>query len=177
MSSPRCRPCVEQASTSSMRPMHTLHTMNPTALSRRACLGLAAAPLLGAPLLAPQPARAQVVFNITAAELKAMNLKPEGITIDFPPLADTGFAVPLHAEIVAPPGLKIDTIEVFLPENPNTRALRLRLAEPQARFGLTTRLRLAGSQDAWVVATLTDGSRRGASAPTVVTSSACFDGS
>lgn len=151
--------------------------MTPAALSRRTCLGLAAAPLLGGPLLAPIGAQAQVVFNITAAELKAMNLKPEGITIDFPALADTGFAVPLHADIVAPPGLKIDTIEVFLPENPNTRALRLRLAEPQARYAITTRLRLAGSQDAWVVATLSDGSRRGASAPTVVTSSACFDGS
>ena len=42
---------------------------------------------------------------------------------------------------------------------------------------IPTRLRLAGSQDAWVVATMTDGSRRGAFAPTIITSSACFDGS
>ena len=66
---------------------------------------------------------------------------------------------------------------MFLPENPNIRALRLRLIEPQARFEFTTRLRLAGSQDAWVVVTYSDGSRRGAFAPTVVTSSACFDAS
>jgi sulfur-oxidizing protein SoxY len=143
----------------------------PHRIDRRSCLALAAAPLL-----VPAFARAQVA-NVTAADLAAMRLKPDGVTLDFPPLADTGYAVPLHAEIVAPAGLKIDTIEVFLPANPNTRAVKLRLVEPQARYAFTTRLRLGGSQDAWVVATLSDGSRIGASAPTVVTSSACFDGS
>lgn len=140
-------------------------------MDRRTCLALAAAPLLAAPA-----ARAQGA-NLTEAELKAMKLRADGVSIDFPPLADTGFSVPLQAEIVAPAGLRIATIDVYLPENPNTRALRLRLPEPVARYSFTTRLRLAGSQDAWVVATMTDGSRRGASAPTIITSSACFDGS
>ncbi|MBI2771258.1 MAG: hypothetical protein HYX47_16665 [Burkholderiales bacterium] len=138
---------------------------------RRTCLALAASPLL-APLLA----QAQIA-NVTGDDLKAMNLKAAGVTLDFPSLADTGFAVPIHADIVAPAGLKIETIEVFLPANPNTRAVRLRLPQPLASYTFSTRLRLAGSQDAWVVATLSDGSRIGASAPTVVTSSACFDGS
>lgn len=142
-----------------------------SSIDRRTCLALAAAPLL-----APATAQAQGV-NVTEAELKAMKLRPDGVSIDFPPLADTGFSVPLQADIVAPAGLRIASIDVYLPENPNTRALRLRLPEPVARYSFTTRLRLAGSQDAWVVATLTDGSRRGASAPTIITSSACFDGS
>ena len=140
-------------------------------VQRRTCLALAVVPLL-----ATTGALGQIA-NITGADLKAMNLKSDGVTLDFPPLADTGFSVPLHAELVAPAGLKIETIEVFLPANPNTRAVKLRLVEPQARYAFTTRLRLAGSQDAWVVATLSDGSRIGASAPTVITSSACFDGS
>ncbi|MEP6792253.1 MAG: thiosulfate oxidation carrier protein SoxY [Ramlibacter sp.] len=140
-------------------------------IQRRACLALAAAPLL-----ASTGAHAQIA-NVTGAELQAMKLRSEGVTIDFPPLADTGFSVPLYAELVAPAGKKIESIEVFLPANPNTRAVKLRLMEPQASYAFTTRLRLAGSQDAWVVATLTDGSRIGASAPTVITSSACFDGS
>lgn len=140
-------------------------------MARRTYLTLAAAPFL-APLLA----RAEVI-NVSAAELLAMKLKADGITLDFPSLADTGASVPLVADIVAPAGVKIESIEVFLPENPNTRALKLKLAEPQAHFVFSTRLRLAGSQDVWVVATLSDGSRIGASAPTVVTSSACFDAS
>lgn len=142
-----------------------------SSIDRRTCLALAAAPLLAA-----TPAQAQGV-NVTEADLKAMKLRPDGVSIDFPPLADTGFSVPLQADIVAPAGLRIASIDVYLPENPNTRALRLRLPEPAAQYSFTTRLRLAGSQDAWVVATLTDGSRRGASAPTIITSSACFDGS
>lgn len=141
------------------------------AVQRRACLALAASPLLAA-----LPLHAQSV-NLTLAELQAMKLAPEGITLDFPPLADTGFSVPLQANIVAPGGLKVAAIDVYLPENPNSLAIKMRLPEPQQRYSFTTRLRLAGSQDAWVVATLTDGSKRGASAPTVITSSACFDGS
>ena len=143
-------------------------------LRRRTCLALAVTPLLGV------SARAQNVgtgINITGADLLAMNLKADGITLDFPRLADSGSSVPISAEIIAPAGLKISMIDVYLPDNPNTRAARLRLAEPQARYTFTTRLRLAASQDAWVVATMTDGSRRGASAPTIITSSACLDAS
>lgn len=142
----------------------------PPARGRRRCLALAAA------LLAPLAAAAEG-GSLDLSELLALRLRGEGITLDFPSLADTGYAVPLQATIVAPAGLTIDVVEVFLPENPNIRALRLRLIEPQARFEFTTRLRLAGSQDAWVVVTYSDGSRRGAFAPTVVTSSACFDAS
>ena len=138
---------------------------------RRTGLALAAAALL-----TPLRTLAEVI-NVKASELQAMKLDSEGITLEFPSLADTGAAVPLQATINAPTGRKIDVVEVFLPENPNTRALRLKLVEPQARFVFSTRLRLAGSQDVWVVVTFTDGSRRGASAPTVVTSSACFDAS
>lgn len=144
-------------------------------LARRTCLALAVAPLL-APLFAPLAAQGQVI-NVTEADLMAMNFNRDGITLDFPSLADSGASVPLFADIVAPAGLKIVRIEVFLPENPNTRALTLRLAEPQANFVFTTRLRLAGSQEAWVVVTLSDGSKRAASAPTIITSSACFDAS
>ena len=148
--------------------------LNPDATQRRAVLALAALRLLGAPLVT----HAQVFReHITQQELEGMKLKPEGITLDFPRLADTGASVPIFADITAPAGLKIEGIEVFLPENPNTRALKLRLAEPQAHFVFTTRLRLAASQDAWVVATMSDGSKRAASAPTIITSSACFDAS
>lgn len=144
--------------------------MNHT-LQRRACLALAASPLLAA-----LPSQAQGV-NLTLAELEAMKLGSDGVTIDFPTIAETGFSVPLQASIVAPAGLKVAAIAVYLPENPNTLAMQMRLVEPQARYTFTTRLRLASSQDAWVVATLSDGSKRGASAPTLITSSACFDGS
>ena len=143
-------------------------------IGRRAVLTLAALPLLATPLTSS----AQVfIAHVSQRDLEDMKLKADGITLEFPRLADTGASVPIFADITAPAGLKIEVIEVFLPENPNTRALKLRLAEPQAHFVFTTRLRLAGTQDAWVVATMSDGSKRGASAPTIITSSACFDAS
>lgn len=125
-----------------------------------------------------QSAHAQVfIEQITQRDLEALKLKSDGITLDFPRLADTGSSVPLQVTVVAPAGLTIKSIDVYLPENPSTRALALRLLEPQARYAFTARLRLAASQEAWVVASLSDGSRIGASAPTIITSSACFDAS
>lgn len=143
-------------------------------VSRRDSLGLVMLPLA----LTPQSILAQAfIEQITQRDLEALKLKPDGITLYFPRLADTGSSVPLQATVVAPAGLMIRSIDVFLPENPSTRALVLRLIEPQARYAFTARLRLAASQEAWVVATLSDGTRIGASAPTIITSSACFDAS
>lgn len=138
---------------------------------RRFSIGLAVAPLL-----MTLGTQARAADSTTAADLKNLHLSPEGITLDFPRLADTGNAVPLHADIKAPAGLKVVAVEVILPENPNPSVIKLLLGEPQPSYAFTTRLRLAASQDAWVVVTLSDGSRRGASAPTIITSSACFDG-
>lgn len=144
---------------------------------RREFVALAAVAAL--PLLAtPSVVRAQAfIDHVRQHHLEAMKLKSEGVVLDFPRLADTGSAVPMQVKVTAPNGLKIEQIEIFLPENPNTRALKLRLPEPQTTYNFSTRLRLAGTQDAWVVVTLSDGSKRGASAPTVITSSACFDAS
>ena len=141
---------------------------------RRASRALAALPLLAA---APTVFAQAFIDHVRQHHLEAMKLNSDGVVMDFPRLADTGSAVPLQVQINAPAGLKIELIEVFLPENPNTRALKLRLPEPQASYNFSTRLRLAGTQEAWVVATLSDGSKRGASKPTIITSSACFDGS
>jgi predicted secreted protein len=138
---------------------------------RRFSIGLAVAPLL---LTLGAPTRAE--DSAAATELKNLRLKPDGISLDFPRLADTGNAVPLRADIQAPAGLKVVSVEVILPENPNPSVLKLMLGQPQPSYTFTTRLRLAASQDAWVVVTLSDGSKRGASAPTIITSSACFDG-
>ena len=143
-------------------------------IARRAVMTLAALPLLATPL---HPLAQTFIAQVSQRDLEDMKLKADGIKLEFPRLADTGASVPIFADITAPVGLKIEVIKVFLPENPSTRALKLRLAEPQAHFMFTSRLRLAATQDAWVVATLSDGSKRGASAPTIITSSACFDAS
>jgi sulfur-oxidizing protein SoxY len=128
------------------------------------------------PLLAATRAGAEVL-NIRAEELVARRLSPQGVSIDLPTHADSGASVPLTAEITAPAGLTLNTLEVFTPGNPNTLAVKLRLHDSFETFRFSTRLRLAGTQNIWVVATLSNGRQIGASAPTTVTSSACFDAS
>jgi hypothetical protein len=55
--------------------------------------------------------------------------------------------------------------------------INIKLGMPQNSYRFDTRIRLGASQDVWLVATLSDGSLIGAKAPTVLTSSACFDAS
>ena len=146
-----------------------------TDIDRRHCLALSLSVGLGA-LNAPLQAQTPPVENPLAKSLRDKRLASDGITLEFPRLADTGNAVPLRVEIAAPAGLALAALEVILPENPNPSVVKLRLPEPQTRYLFHTRLRLAASQDAWVIATYSDGSQRAASAPTIITSSACFDG-
>ena len=140
-------------------------------LARRRWLGWATLPLL-----LPAAVQAEVI-NVTEAQLLALHMPTDGVTLTVPEVADTGSSVPLSAAVVAPAGLAVTAIEVMLPANPFTRALKINLVEPLPRFSFTTRLRLGGSQNVWVVATLSDGSQRAANAPTQVTSSACYDAS
>ncbi len=144
-----------------------------TPLQRRHCLVLSAA----WPALHTWEALAQPSNDVSAKTkaLLALGLSSEGMSLEFPRLADTGNAVPLQVQVQAPPGLTVSALEVILPENPNPSVVKLRLLTPVTHYRFATRLRLAASQDAWVVATLSDGSQRGIHAPTLITSSACFD--
>ncbi|MFZ2736678.1 MAG: thiosulfate oxidation carrier protein SoxY [Burkholderiaceae bacterium] len=142
----------------------------PQPIQRRTALGLAVA-------LLTLDASAQSSESAASIELKNRRLNAQGITLEFPALADTGNAIPFHASVTAPPGLTLTLLEVFLPENPNPQVLQLRLIEPQTRYSFSTRLRLAASQSVWLVASFSDGSQRAASAETLITSSACFDAS
>ena len=149
--------------------------MDRSPLDRRQCLALGAGLGLGV-LSAPLHAQTPATESALSQALRDKRLPSDGIALEFPRLADTGNAVPLRIEITAPAGLGLAALEVILPENPNPSAVKLRLPESPVRYLFHTRLRLATSQDAWVIATYSDGSQRAASAPTIITSSACFDG-
>jgi len=112
----------------------------------------------------------------SAPGLAALGLPTDGIQIELDPLSDTGNAIPLGLRITAPAGLRITGFEIVAPDNPVPRVLQLRLSTPVPEYRFATRIRLNGSQAVWVLARFSDGSRHAASAATVVTSSACFDG-
>jgi predicted secreted protein len=66
-------------------------------------------------------------------------------------------------------------LDIVAPENPNPLILRLKLAQAQARYRLNTRIRLAMTQEVWVIATLDNGQQLGKASPIIVTATACFD--
>jgi sulfur-oxidizing protein SoxY len=104
-------------------------------------------------------------------------LSSEGVELVFPRLADTGNAIPLQVKITAPNSLYLTSLKVILPENPNPLAVELRLTGKHTTYLFNTRLRLAASQSVWVLASMSNGTERANSAPTVITSTACFDDS
>ena len=157
--------------------MKTLSTspalMRKPALDRRDCLRLAATSLVASSAWAQDGAAPE---SALAQTLRQKNWPSDGIVLVLPALADTGNAVPLETRIQAPQGLKLSKLEIILPENPNPVALTLQWPVPTERFVLSTRLRLAASQSVWVVVSYSDGSQRARSAATVITSTACLDG-
>jgi predicted secreted protein len=109
--------------------------------------------------------------------LLQLKLRPGGARLEIESLSDTGNAVPIGMSLQAPQGLLIESFEVFAPENPVQSVLKIKLGTPQNTYRFDTRIRLALSQDVWVIAKLSDGTLIGHHAPTVLTSSACFDAS
>ena len=152
---------------------HSPWPVRTPSLGRRDCLRLAATAWVGSSAWAQDGAAPE---SELAQSLKRKNWSDEGISLALPALADTGNAVPLETRIQAPPGLRLTKLEIILPENPNPTALTLEWPQPAERFDFSTRLRLAGSQAVWVVVTYSDGSQRARSAATVITSTACLDG-
>jgi predicted secreted protein len=111
------------------------------------------------------------------ASLQQLTLLPDGARLELEPLSDTGTAVPIGVRLQAPPGLRIESFDIFAPDNPVSKVLSIKLGSPQTSYRFDTRIRLGASQDVWLVAKLSDGSRMGHRTSTVLTSSACFDAS
>ncbi len=109
--------------------------------------------------------------------LKSLKFRTGGAKLELEPLSDTGTAVPIGIKLQAPAGLNVVSFEVFAPDNPVSRVIKIKLGTPQNLYRFDTRIRLGASQDVWLVVALSDGSLMGTRAPTVLTSSACFDAS
>ncbi len=109
--------------------------------------------------------------------LQSLKFRTGGAKLELEPLSDTGTAVPIGIKLQAPAGLNVVSFEVFAPDNPVSRVIKIKLGTPENLYRFDTRIRLGASQDVWLVVTLSDGSLMGTRAPTVLTSSACFDAS
>jgi predicted secreted protein len=109
--------------------------------------------------------------------LQQLKFRSGGARLEIEPLSDTGNAIPIGIRLQAPAGLLIDFFEIVAPDNPESRIIKIKLGTPLSSYSFDTRIRLSMAQDVWLVAKLSDGSLLGHHAPTVLTSSACFDAS
>jgi predicted secreted protein len=119
--------------------------------------------------------QAQTIDIYSQKFLISRQLKKEGILIEIPPLADTGNSIPMSILIEPKSQAKVQSFEIIAPENPNPMVMRITLPQSEKKFRMATRIRLALSQDVWVIAKLDDGTSIAESTHCVVTLNACFD--
>ena len=143
-----------------------------TPLARRTCLTQLG---VGALLVCRTSPALAAAEPHSQAELLSRRLQATGIDVTLPPLADNSNAIPLQFTLQAPAGQQLVGFEIIAPENPNRVILRLKLGQAQARLSFSTRIRLAMTQEVWVLAHLSNGTTLGHPTHTVVTATACFD--
>ena len=116
------------------------------------------------------------VSNAATESVLNRSVEIDGVTIDLPRLVDNGNSIPISFEINPPKGIGIKTIEIVAPENPQPVLIKLNLNAFTIPYRFGTRIRLAASQSVWVLAYLTDGKIIAGNSATVLTASACLDG-
>ena len=143
---------------------------------RRAVLRLAAS---GALLVTLRPAHAADAQLEEAVTAWAAGTKPrEGrITIDIAPLVDNGNAVPVTVRIDSPMTAAdhVREIALFTERNPQRDIARWQLGPANGRAEVSTRIRLATTQQLAALARMSDGSVWQQRVDVLVTLAACIE--
>jgi sulfur-oxidizing protein SoxY len=104
--------------------------------------------------------------------------QPGRVTIDAARLVDNGNAVPVTVRVDSPmtPADHVTAIALFNERNPERDVARFTLTPRNGRAVVSTRIRLATSQQLVAVATTSDGALWSAVVDVVVTLAACVEG-
>lgn len=99
------------------------------------------------------------------------------VKLVLPPLAESGNSVPLKIQVVSPMTTDdyVKSIHVFSERNPRPVIARFHLGPLSGKAEVSTRIRLAGTQQVVAVAVMSDGSSWLGSTEVVVTAAACLD--
>ncbi|MGH7419286.1 MAG: SoxY-related AACIE arm protein [Candidatus Rokuibacteriota bacterium] len=102
---------------------------------------------------------------------------PGKVNLDLPPLIENGNAVPLTVTIDSPmtEAEHVRAVHVFTEKNPQPNVVSFHLGPRAGRARMTTRVRLADSQNVVAICELSDGSFWSDSAGIVVTLAACLE--
>lgn len=146
------------------------------AVQRRALLGLS---LAAGGLLLVRPARG-TSFEMQSAIANYASgapVKPGKVSFEIAPLVENGNGVPITVRVDSPMSAAehVTGIAVFNERNPQRDVVRFTLGPRAGRAVVSTRIRLATSQQLVAVARLSDGSFWSHSVDVLVTLAACLE--
>jgi sulfur-oxidizing protein SoxY len=108
---------------------------------------------------------------------KGAAVQPGRITIDLPALVENGNVVPLVIKVESPMSAAdhVAAIHVFNEKNPQPHVISVMLGPRAGLAEMSTRIKLADTQQVVAIAQMSDGSFWSASADVIVTIAACIE--
>ena len=127
--------------------------------------------------VAPAPATPAEMQEAIRKVVGGARVTPGKVKLDLPPLIENGNAVPLTVIIDSPmtEAEHVRAVHVFTEKNPQPNVVSFHLGPRAGRARMTTRVRLADSQNVVAICELSDGSFWSDSAGIVVTLAACLE--
>jgi sulfur-oxidizing protein SoxY len=116
------------------------------------------------------------------AALKAFTggapLRPGRVSLDIAPLVDNGNTVPVSVRVdsTMTEADRVLALALFTERNPQPEVVTVQFGPHAARAELSTRMRLATTQNVWAVARMADGSCFAQRIEVLVTLAACLEG-
>ena len=146
-------------------------------VSRRHILAGAAGMSLGT-VLRPAAAQAGELAAAVAAHTQNAPVRAGKVKLDIAELVDNGNVVPITVTVDSPMTAAdhVKSIAVFNEKNPQRDVARFTLGPRAGKASVTTRIRLATSQQLVAVAQMNDGSYWSHTVSVIVTLAACIEG-
>jgi sulfur-oxidizing protein SoxY len=141
--------------------------------SRRAFIAGATAALIVRPAQATPETMAAAIRQI-AGDAK---VTPGKVKIDLPPLVENVNTVAFGVSVDSPMTEKdyVKAIHVLTEKNPQPNVISVKLGPRAGRAEITTRIRLADTQQVWAVCELSDGTFWSHKVEVILTLSACLE--
>ena len=148
-----------------------------TSPTRRLVL-MAAAGLGIAPFAPPAAATPAAMAEAIGALVGAAPVKRGKVKLELPPIVENGNTVPLTVTVDSPMSEAdhVTGIHIFNEKNPQPYVAAFALGPRAGKAAVSTRIRLADSQQVVAIARLSDGSFWSDSADVIVTLAACAEG-
>ena len=139
---------------------------------------LAAASFGVAPLVSPAAATPAAMNEAIRGLVGDAKVTPGKVKLELAPIVENGNAVPLTVSVESPmtEGDHVESIHIFDQKNPQPYVAAFHLGPRAGKAAVSTRIRLADSQQVVAIARLNDGSFWSASADVIVTLAACAEG-